>query len=129
MTQSDDLKRENEALRARSATLNAAILRINASLDLDTVLSDVVESARGLTGARYGFIVTLDEAGATVVFVFSGLTAEEQQELLAWPCNARDGAGHTGACRAEVDITDDENGSALAHLAYPTSRRRWRSIN
>ncbi len=89
MTQFDDLRRENEALRARSAALNTAILRINASLDVDTMLSDVVESARGLTGARYGFIVTLDEAGATVGFVFSGLTAEEQQEMLAWPGNAR----------------------------------------
>ena len=38
MTHSDDARRENEALRARISTLNAAILRINASLDLDTVL-------------------------------------------------------------------------------------------
>ena len=40
----------------RIATLNAAILRINTSLDLDTVLHEVVDSARGLTGARYGVI-------------------------------------------------------------------------
>ena len=51
MTESDDLKRENEALRRRTATLNAGILRINASLDLDTVLEEVVECARALTGA------------------------------------------------------------------------------
>ena len=89
MTQSDELRRENEALRARGATLNAAILRINASLDLDTVLSEVVESARALTGARWGVIATVDEAGAPLDFVFSGFTPEEQRELYTWPDHAR----------------------------------------
>ena len=64
MTGSDDLRRENRALRERISTLNAAILKINASLDLDTVLRETVASARGLTGARYGVIATVDEAGA-----------------------------------------------------------------
>ena len=41
------------ALRARISALSAASLRINASLDLETVLNEVVESARALTGARY----------------------------------------------------------------------------
>ena len=86
MTQADDLRRENEALRARSAVLNAAILRINASLDLDAVLGEVVESASALTGARYGAIATIDEAGVPHQgIVFSGFTPEEQGELLAWP--------------------------------------------
>ncbi|MCY4394748.1 MAG: hypothetical protein OXC10_06400, partial [Rhodospirillaceae bacterium] len=89
MTHSDDLKREIEALRARSATLNAAILRINASLDLDTVLGEVVESARALTGARWGIIATVDEAGAPRDFVFSGITPEEKQDLVAWPDGVR----------------------------------------
>ena len=89
MTQSDELRRENEALRARSATLNAAILRINASLDLDTVLNEAVESARALTGARWGIIATVDEAGAPLDFVFSGFTPEEQRELYTWPDHAR----------------------------------------
>ena len=90
MTQSDDLRRENEALRARSAALNAAILRINASLDLDAVLGEVVESARALTGARFGAIATVDEASVPHQgVVFSGFTPEEQGELLAWPGSAR----------------------------------------
>ena len=89
MSEPEDLKRENEALRGRIATLNAAILRINASLDLDTVFDEVVESARALTGARLGFIVTSDEAGAPDGFVFSGVTPEEQRELLAWPDSVR----------------------------------------
>ena len=89
MTQSDDLARENEALRARIASLNAATLRINASLDLDTVLGEVMESARGLTGARWGVIATVEEAGAPRDFVFSGFTPEEQHELYTWPDHAR----------------------------------------
>ena len=49
MTQSDDASRENDAAGERAETLGAAILRINASLDLDTVLREVVESARALS--------------------------------------------------------------------------------
>ena len=81
--------REIRAPRRRIATLNAAILRINASLDLDTVLGEVVESARALTGACWGVIATVDEEGAPLDFVFSGLTPEEERELLAWPEQAR----------------------------------------
>ena len=89
MTRSDNAKRENEALRVRTTTLSAAILRINASLDLDAVLGEVVESARALTGARFGAIATVDEAGVPHPgIVFSGFTAEEQGELLAWPGSA-----------------------------------------
>ena len=89
MAETEDLKREIVALRRRIATLNAAILRINASLDLDTVLEEVVGSARALTGARWGIIATVDEAGAPLDFVFSGFTPEEQRELFTWPDSAR----------------------------------------
>ena len=79
----------NQALRERISTLNAAILRISATLDLDTVLSEVVEGARGLSGARYGVIATVDEAGEPADSVFSGFTPEEQQEFLVWPDHGR----------------------------------------
>ena len=90
MTQSGDARQEIEALRERNSTLSAAILRISATLDLDTVLAEVVESARELTGARLGVIATVDEAGVpTRESVFSGFTPEEQQEIFAWPDNRR----------------------------------------
>ena len=89
MAKPGDLKRENDALRRRIATLNATILRINASLDLDTVLEEVVASARALTGARWGVIATVDEAGAPLDYAFSGFTSEEQRELHNWPERAR----------------------------------------
>ena len=51
LTSTGELERENEALRERISTLNAAILRINASLDMGTVLQEVVDSARALSPA------------------------------------------------------------------------------
>ena len=84
MNSPDELRRENEALRDRISRLSAAVLRISASLDLDTVLHEIVESTRALTGARYGGITTLDESGQAQDFVTSGITADEHQQLAAW---------------------------------------------
>ena len=81
---SEELRSENEALRERGSRLNAAILRINASLDLDTVLGEVVDSARALTGARYGTLTTVDAEGRLGKTVFSGFTPEEQRQLSEW---------------------------------------------
>ena len=50
----DELKQENERLRERMARLSAASLRVSENLDLETVLRDVVDSARVLTGGDGG---------------------------------------------------------------------------
>ena len=76
-------------LRERISTLSAAILRISSSLDLDTVLQDVLESARTLTGARYGVITTVDGSGQPQDFFTSGLTAEKHGALVEWPDGLR----------------------------------------
>ena len=55
----------------------AAILRIGASLDLDTVLREAVEGARALTGARYGAIYAPAVPDSPLDLVTSGLTPEE----------------------------------------------------
>ena len=60
----DELRRENETLRDRISRLSAAVLRVSASLDLNTVLHEIVESARALTGARVGALTTVDDSGA-----------------------------------------------------------------
>ena len=52
-----------DALRRRFSQLSEASLRINESLDLETVLQYVVDSSRILTGARYSGITTIDSAG------------------------------------------------------------------
>ena len=85
----DELRQENAALRERISMLSAAILRISASLDLDTVLREVVDSARALTGARYGMIATLDEGGAIEEFIAPGLSADERRHMAEWPPGQR----------------------------------------
>ena len=85
----EDLRRQIEALQERVSRLSAAILRFSASLDLDTVLQEVVDSARALTGARYGVIATVDETGKPEDFVTSGFTPEEREELANWPDGPR----------------------------------------
>ena len=89
MKSPDELRRENEALGERISRLSAAILRISASLDVNTVLHEVVDSARALTGARYGVITTLDDAGQPQDFVSSGFTPAEHQQLADWPDGPR----------------------------------------
>ena len=84
MSVPDELRREIAALRERISALSAASLRISASLDLETVLREVVESARSLTGARFGAIATIDEAGAPQDFVTSGFTEEQHLAMAEW---------------------------------------------
>ena len=85
MRSPDELHREIEALRERISRLSAASVRISASLDLNTVLQEVVDSARALTAARYGLIATVGEAGQGQGFVTSGFTPDEHRQLAAWP--------------------------------------------
>ena len=89
MTGSGQTNRDSQALKERISLLCSAILRTNASLDLDTVLREAVDAARGLTGARLGMIATVDEAGATDGFLESGFTPAEAAELAAWPDRER----------------------------------------
>ncbi len=63
MNKSNEMEAEIRALRERLSKLSAAVLRISASLDLDTVLREIVASARALTGARHGGVTTIDKAG------------------------------------------------------------------
>ena len=69
----------------RISRLSAAILRISASLDLATVLQEVVDSARSLTGARAGVITTIDERGQVRDLVTSGFAEEDRRKMLGWP--------------------------------------------
>ena len=71
------------AVRERISGLSAAILRISASLDVATVLQEVVESARALSGARCGVVATVNRAGEVEEFAASGLTLEERARIPA----------------------------------------------
>ena len=83
MEQAD--REEIRELRERLSRLSEASLRINESLDFETVLQGVLDSARSLTGARYGVITLLDDAGGLQDFLTSGLTDEETGRLWGMP--------------------------------------------
>ena len=60
-------------------------LRMNESLDLNTVLQNVVDGACSLTGARRGGLTVLDEEEKSPMLFTSGLNVEEHQLLLELP--------------------------------------------
>ena len=80
-----ELCKENQALRQRLSRLSQASLRISESLDFDNVLQGVLDSARSLTGARYGVITLLDDAGRIQDFLYSGLSPEESRQFAEFP--------------------------------------------
>ena len=79
----DDLSnKDTEAVRRdRLSRLSEASLRISESLDLNTVLQEVLDNARLLTEAQYSLITTLDESGQVEDLLASGLSSEESQRL------------------------------------------------
>ena len=85
----DELRQRNRMLEDRISNLCAAVLRVSASLDLKTVLREIVDSARALTGARYGLITTVDDAGRPRDFVTAGLASGVHAAMAAWPDGPR----------------------------------------
>ncbi|MCY3922757.1 MAG: response regulator [Chloroflexota bacterium] len=81
----DDRDRRIAELETRLSRLGEASLRISESLDFDTVLQEVVDSARALTGSRYGAITVRRESDRLSDMIVSGLSGEERQELLEMP--------------------------------------------
>ena len=84
MTPDTEMQHRPDALQQRISSLCAAILRISGSLDLDTVLREIVDSARELTGAANGALTTIDEDGGPGHFVTSGTTPDEHEEMSQW---------------------------------------------
>ena len=89
MENSDKGDREAAALRDRLSRLSEASLRINESLEFDSVLQEVVDAARALTGSRYGAISVFGEAGEVQDFIVSGMTPDEHQGLWGTPQGQR----------------------------------------
>ena len=124
MNKSDERDRDNEALRDRLSRLSEASLRINASLDFDTVLQGVLDSARSLTDARYGVITLLDDTGRLQDFLSSGMTVEQARAALG-------PAGRDAALRVPPMGFRNRCGSRTCSAtsgrwALPSSARRCR---
>ena len=62
-----------------------AVLHINESQDLETVLQRTLDTARSLADARYGVMVILDGAGQVETLLTSGLSPDEFKDLLDTP--------------------------------------------
>ena len=92
MTSLDELRRKNEVLeqrvfklRKRISKMSEASLRICASLDVRTVLREVADNARALTGARYGGVAIMGSSGECEGFVTSGFTRAEYRRMIDRP--------------------------------------------
>ena len=81
----DDLWHEIESLQTRLSGLSEASRLVSESLDLDVVLQTVIDSARSLTGARYGALLTYDRSEAIQDFITSGISPTEIDALGASP--------------------------------------------
>ena len=79
-----ETERELEGLRERYALLTASVLRISSSLEFNSILQEVVNSACALVNARCGVVITIDEAGAPPGFCFTGFTEEEERRFHGW---------------------------------------------
>ncbi len=85
MNDADEAMRDMETLRERFSRLSQVSLRITEDLDLDTVLQEVVDGARSLTGARISGLTILDDEGQLQDFITSGMTAEDHQRFVDLP--------------------------------------------
>lgn len=70
--------------RERLSELSAAILRMSASLEVESVLQETVDGACLLTDARHGVITTVDDSGQPRDFVTSGISDDVRNVMLAW---------------------------------------------
>ena len=82
MTGPDLSELESPPLPAGLERLKSVVLRVNGSLELDTVLREIIASARELTGTRCGVITTRSASGGVEDVVFSGFTAEQEARML-----------------------------------------------
>jgi signal transduction histidine kinase len=81
------------ATRDRVYTLLEAVVAVGATLDLETVLTQIVEAAITLVRARYGALGIIGEGGRLVEFVPVGLADDEIEAIHHWP----EGRGLFGA--------------------------------
>ena len=85
MDRPDERDQRIRQLEERLSRLSEASLSINESLDFETVLQRALDSARALTGARYGVIATMDEQGGLEAVLTSGTSEEEHRQLVNLP--------------------------------------------
>ena len=76
-----NLLAENQRLGSLLSLLSDLSLRITSSLDLASVLQEVVDAACDLTGARYGALGVFDPSGRIQQFITHGITRQERERI------------------------------------------------
>lgn len=85
MKEIEQLSAENAALRERLAKFAETGIRMNESLQFDTVLQGVLDSARTLTDARVGAIALKVDEDSEWKYLSSGMTEAETGKLWKIP--------------------------------------------
>ncbi|MCE2458359.1 MAG: hypothetical protein J4G14_11185 [Dehalococcoidia bacterium] len=85
MDRFEELEQENVVLREHLSRLSQASLRINESLELDSVLQGVLDSAKLLTEARLAVLTLLDGQGHIQDGLSSGMTTPDERRQLLLP--------------------------------------------
>lgn len=109
----DDLQARLQAVldtRDRVYALLEAVVTVSTNLDLERVLTQIVEAAITLVRARYGALGVIGEGGRLAEFVPVGMTDEQIGAIHHWP----EGRGVLGAL-----ITDPQPMRAGRHLGQP----------
>lgn len=121
MNETEGLKRENEALRERLTRLSEASLRINESLEFDTVLQGVLDSARSLTDARYGVMTLHDDDGHVQNFLASGMSPEQTLQLWDIPAAPQiyESLGNMVGPVRHPDLLELLREAGLSELSFP----------
>ena len=85
MDLTEKLDAEIETLRERLSRLSEASLHINESLDFETVLQGVLDSARVLTHSKYGVMTLTDVTSRARDCVASGMTPKQSRQFWNMP--------------------------------------------
>ena len=85
MKEADPRRPANEMPADRLLRMAEACLRIASNLDIDAVLQGVIDTARSLTGARYGALVSFNDSGEIRDLFTSGMISEERRRIGALP--------------------------------------------
>ncbi len=123
MERPDERDRRIRQLEERLSRLSEASLRITEDLDFNTVLQGVLDSARSLTGARYGVIALHGDDGTPQDFLSSGMTADETDRLWTlpgWPSHFEYLSGIQGPLRVP-DLPGHIRSLGLPELVPPVA--------
>ena len=138
MELAEKLQAENGKLRERLSRLSQASQRINESLDFETVLQGVVDSARSVTDARYCIVTLPNDDGEVQEFLVSGMTTEWVRQMRSFPAAAplheylsgyeeplrlRDLYSHIGALGLPVVRAPGSAAEAISFMSAPIRHR------